>query len=59
MKLRKEVQGVLVFIAVISTLAILITIDSEWSFKYLVFLFSNLAALVGSSLILKKFGRWE
>lgn len=59
MKLRKEVQGVLVFIAVASTIAILTTIDSAWSFEYIVFFLANLSILVGSSLILKKFGRWN
>lgn len=59
MKLRKGVQGILVFIAILSTFAILTTIESVWCFEYIVFLFINISMLIGSSLILKKFGRWN
>lgn len=59
MKLKKGVQGVLVFIAVISFILIACTIDSEWSLFYLLFLLINTAMFFASVLILKKYGRWN
>lgn len=59
MKLKKGVQGVLVFIAVLSIVAIMTTLDSEWSIEYFTFVVINLAVFSATSLTLKKFGRWE
>ena len=59
MKLKKGVQGVLEVLATMSFILLMITIESEWSFEYFLFVFINLAILLGTSFTLKKFGRWE
>ena len=59
MKLKKGVQGVLEFFATMSFILLMITIESEWSFEYFLFVFINLAILLGTGFTLKKFGRWE
>lgn len=59
MKLRKNVQLFLEIVAVISFILLATTIESEWCFEYLLFLFINSSILVGTSFILSKFGRWE
>ena len=59
MKLRKRVQGVLEIICCISIMLIAITIESEWSLNYFLFLSINLIIACGSGFVLAKFGRWE
>jgi len=59
MKLRRGVQWVLEVVAVMSFILIATTLDSEWNVLYLVFTLVNTAVFFGSSLILKKFGRWN
>lgn len=59
MKLKKGVQGILEILATMSFILLMITIESEWCFEYFLFVFINLAILLGTGFTLKKFGRWE
>lgn len=59
MKLNKTFQGVLEFVSIMSIILIGITIDSEWSFGYLVFLSINIALVIASGTLLVKYGRWS
>ena len=59
MKLNKTFQGVLEIVAVMSIILIGITIDSDWTSTYLMFLIINLLLAFGSITLLAKFGRFE
>lgn len=59
MKLRKSIQWVLEVVFTISLILIMTTIESEWCFEYLLFLFINVAIVIGVGFTLNKYGRWE
>lgn len=59
MKLRKNVQRVLEVLCTMAIMLLLMSVESEWSLEYLVFVVTNLAIACATGLTLKKFGRWE
>lgn len=59
MKLKKGVQRVFEFICCLAVAMLLMTIESEWSLEYLLFVVINLAVALSTGLVLKRFGRWE
>lgn len=59
MKLKKEVQRVAEFITAGAGVLLAITIESEWTKEYLLFAAINTALLIGGTLLLKKYGRYE
>lgn len=59
MKLRKNIQVVLVVIFFISFLSIAMTIDSEWSVGVVKHLITNTLLALTSGTLLSIYGRWE
>lgn len=59
MKLRKNIQVVLVVIFFISFLSIAMTIDSEWSVGVVKHLIANTLLALTSGSLLAIYGRWE
>lgn len=59
MKLRKNVQRVLEVLCTMAIMLLLMSVESEWSLEYLVFVVTNLTIACATGLTLKKFGRWE
>lgn len=55
-KFNKNIEGVLYKLIGIAIMLIAITIESEWNGGYLVFLGINASIIIGSLLLIKKYG---
>lgn len=59
MKFKKGIQRVLEFIAAFTILLVMMSLESDFTTQYLMFLFINLTLFVTSTLLLIKFGKYE
>lgn len=58
MKLKKWVQGILVVILILSSITMMLTIDSDFE-NWGLFMVCNLMVMAGTGSLLVLYGRWE
>ena len=59
MKLKRNIQRVLVVIFMVSFVTIMLTIESEFTWGFIKHLATNVVLLVTTGLMLAKYGVWE
>ena len=57
MKLKREVQGIIIGIITLATILVVTTIDSRWSTEYLIFIVTNIGVISAGAILLKRYGR--